>query len=296
MKARNGIEFIFVGDYEEIEASLIHPPKVQLRTSFGDLDSLIASIRENGLIEPIVVRPRKDHFEIVVGNRRYAACRKLNFRRIPSVVVNFDERQAYEAALVENIQRKTLDPIEEAESFKRYCEEYGWGSESELASRIGKSQEYVSHRLQLLNLPAKARELIKARAISPSVAEEIAWLKNPDDQERILNLVVDEKLNREQTRHIVKAIKKKNHDQNAELDWIGFSGKREIFDPDDRVVERAILTLRISMVRLDSLIEKSRGKVLRKILLDKRVAIHEILNDVISYKTARDKEHLVSAS
>jgi ParB family chromosome partitioning protein len=289
VKAHNGIEFTFVGAYEEIEASLILPPKAQLRTSSGDLDSLIASIRENGLIEPIVLRPLNDHFEIVAGNRRYAACRRLNYRRIPSVVVNFDERQAFEAALVENIQRKTLDPIEEAQSFKRYCEEYGWGSESELASRIGKSQEYVSHRLQLLNLPAKARELIKARAISSSVAEEIAWLKSPSDQEKMLNLVVDEKLNREQTRHIIKTIKKKEDVPNLESDWIGISGKKEIFDPDDRIVERAILAMRILMVRLDSLIEKAQNKVVRRILLDKRVAIHEILNDMILYRKGRKK-------
>jgi ParB family chromosome partitioning protein len=294
VKLRNGIEYMFVGAYEEIEISLILPPKVQLRTTLGDVDSLASSIRENGLIEPIVVRPQKDHFEIVTGNRRYVACRKLKFRRIPSLVVNFDDRQAYEAALVENIQRKTLDPIEEAESFKRYCEEFGWGSQSELAKRIGKSQEYVSHRLQLLSLPEKAKELIKARVISSSIAEEIAWLRDPVQQEKLLDLVAEEKLNREQTRHIVKTIRnirEDGHTQSsvADLDWTNLSSKREILNPDESVIERAILTLRISMVRLDSLIEKAQSKILRKVLLDKRVAIHELQNDLIAYKMNRNK-------
>jgi ParB family chromosome partitioning protein len=290
VRAHNGIEFTFVGAYEEIEASLITPTRAQIRNSYGDLNSLVASIRENGLVEPIVVRPSKDHFEIVAGNRRYAACRKLNFRRIPSLVVNFDDRQAYEAALVENIQRKTLDPIEEAQSFKRYCEEYGWGSESELASKIGKSQEYISHRLQLLNLPEKAKELIKERAISPSIAEEISWLKNPRDQENMIDLVLDKGLNRDQTRDIIKTMKKGKSAQTEELGWISISTQKEFSDPDDHVLERAILAMRIVMVRLDSLIEKAQSKALRNVLLNKRVLVHQILDDVVSYKMGRDKQ------
>ena len=102
---------------------------------------LTSSIRQQGLLEPIVVRPLDDGFEVVAGNRRLDACKKAGMRKISCNILYLSDKEAYEVSLIENVQHKTLDAIEEAEAFKSYVEEYGYGGESELASRIGKSQQ-----------------------------------------------------------------------------------------------------------------------------------------------------------
>ncbi|MDH2902030.1 MAG: ParB/RepB/Spo0J family partition protein, partial [archaeon] len=253
LKKQNGLDYSYVSTYEEIEVSLISPSKVPLRNEVGNIDDLASSIRQNGLIEPIVVRPLHDRFEIVAGNRRFFACKKLNFRRIPAVVQELSDNQAYEAALIENIQRKTLDPLEEAECFQRYCKEFGWGSESELALRIGKSQEYVSHRIRLLSLPESAKIALKTNLVSQAVAEEVAWISDPSDQNELLNIAVDHKLNRQQARQVARQIKNLEN-QDDESTWLPNSRMKLRPDEDAVIISRAILSIRVSMVRLDSLI------------------------------------------
>ncbi|MGC8912085.1 MAG: ParB/RepB/Spo0J family partition protein, partial [Nitrososphaeria archaeon] len=131
------------GFIEELEVYRIHSPKYSLRSDLGRLDELITSIEEKGLLEPIVVRPVEDGFEVVAGCRRLEACKRLGWRKIPCHIIELDDREAYEVSLIENLQHKTLDPIEEALAFKRYVDEYGWGGMSELARRVGKSVQYV---------------------------------------------------------------------------------------------------------------------------------------------------------
>jgi ParB family transcriptional regulator, chromosome partitioning protein len=114
------------------------------QNSGADFPELINSIHEKGLLQPIIVRPKGDRFEVVAGNRRLEACRKLKHRKIKAMILEIDDKTAYEIAITENVQRRTLDPLEEAPAFKKYCDEYGWGSQSELARKIGKSQEFVS--------------------------------------------------------------------------------------------------------------------------------------------------------
>ncbi len=289
MAKHNGVQFSFVSTYDEIEVALIAPSSSQLRRNLGNLDELVESIRSSGLFEPIVVRPKGNHFEIIAGNRRYQACKKLNYRRVPAVVLELNDREAYEAALIENIQRKTLDPIEEAQNFLRYCKEYGWGSESDLASRIGKSQEYVSHRLKLLSLPEEIMRAVQSSSLSVSVAEELVWLKDPQKQKQLLDLLLDQKLTKEQVREAVKAVKADFPISPPEAPWPNYSsGNRRKKNPDEIIVDKAILSLRICMVRLDSLLEKARDPNLRKVLLNKRVSLHELLSELVSYKRSRE--------
>jgi ParB family chromosome partitioning protein len=285
VKRRTGLEYSYVSTYDEIETSLIIPSKAPIRKGLGDIEELVSSIRANGLIEPVIVRPSGNTFEIVAGNRRFYACKKLNFRRIPAVVQELSDRQAYEAALIENIQRKTLDPLEEAESFERYCREFGWGSESELAARIGKSQEYVSHRIKLLSLPEEAKIALKADSVSPSIAEEIVWMPDREDQVELLNAIVENKLNRQQTREIARQIKRLRKSEDIESEsWPCYKSTKKRRDSDALIIDRAILSIRISMVRLDSLIEKTANNNLRKTLIEKRVAIHNIVDELVRCK------------
>jgi len=150
---------------------------ILLRSDLGQLDELIASIEEKGLLEPIVVRPVEDGFEVVAGYRRLEACKRLGWRRIPCHIIELDDREAYEVSLIENLQHKSLDPIEEALAFKRYVEEYGYGSVTELARRIEKSPSYVSRMIALLSLPDDVREELVRRRKSPSIAQELLNLK-----------------------------------------------------------------------------------------------------------------------
>ena len=146
------MEFVDTSIIEQIEMKMIRPSSFAVRDKFQkyceDDESLIISIREHGLIQPILIRPLSHGFEIVAGHRRYQACKSLRWRFIPCKIREMTNKQAFEIQLSENIQRKSMDPIEEAEAFRRYVIDFGWGGVSDLAKKIGKSEEYVSHRIQ----------------------------------------------------------------------------------------------------------------------------------------------------
>src|SRR5438105_3578272 len=129
-----------IGIYDEIKVGLLVSSSRALRKSFNDLAELMDSIKSHGLLEPLIVRPKKAKFEIIAGHRRYEACKKLRHKKIACIVVELDDQQSYELSLIENLQRETLDPLEEALAFKNYCDKFGWGSQTELAKKIGKSQ------------------------------------------------------------------------------------------------------------------------------------------------------------
>ena len=182
---------------------MIRPPRMALRKDSGPIKGLMLSIQDKGLLEPIIVRPVEDDFEIVAGMRRFEACKKLGWRRLPAHVVELDDREAFEVSLLENIQRETLNPIEEARAFRNYVEEFGYGGETELARRIGKSQEYVSRRIGLLSLPGRVQDQIMRRRIAPSVAQELTMLSD-DDAEEMADEISDEGLSLREVRKIIR--------------------------------------------------------------------------------------------
>ena len=191
------------GFLESVEVRMIRPAKLVLRTDTGPISGLMLSIQDKGLLEPIIVRPVGDGFEVVAGMRRYEACKKLGWRRLPAHVVELDDREAFEVSLLENIQRETLNPIEEARAFRNYVEEFGYGGETELARRIGKSQEYISKRIGLLSLPQRVQDQIMRRRIAPSLAQELTLL-NDDDAERIADDIGEQGLTLREVRRIVR--------------------------------------------------------------------------------------------
>ncbi|MHB2037395.1 MAG: ParB/RepB/Spo0J family partition protein, partial [Nitrososphaerales archaeon] len=168
---------------DSVDSKLIDPPKATLRDYQEGINELAASIREKGLIQPILIRPMGDRFEVVAGARRLEACRQLRWGRIPCIIRQLSDRNAYEISLTENIQRKTMNAIEEAKAFKVYIDENGWGSESQLARKIGKSQEYISQRLLLLSLPMSVQKKIIRHRINTSVGQEIAGVEDKKAQE-----------------------------------------------------------------------------------------------------------------
>jgi len=253
------------GFLESVELRMIRPSKIALRRDSGSLTGLTSSIQDKGLLEPIIVRPAGDGFEVVAGMRRYEACKKLGMRRVPAHVVELDDREAFEVSLLENIQRETLNPIEEARAFKDYVEDFGYGGETELARKIGKSQEYISRRIGLLSLPQRVQDQIMRRRIAPSVAQELTLL-NDDEAEEMADQIGTKGLSMREVRRILRHSQKPGKGRGPEAALM----VAEQVDTDRRVrrVSRelniAIASLGGSVIRLGEVAETMEDEWLVK--------------------------------
>jgi ParB family chromosome partitioning protein len=146
----------------------LHPARSQPRTRFDpeSLSELAASIREHGVLEPIVVRERElGGFEIIAGERRWRAAQQAGLKEVPIFVLELSDQSAFEAALVENLQREDLNPIETAKAFQRLIEEFGYTQET-IAAKVGKERSTVSNALRLLRLPPEVTDLLEAGDLS----------------------------------------------------------------------------------------------------------------------------------
>ncbi|MGV8949087.1 MAG: ParB/RepB/Spo0J family partition protein [Candidatus Paracaedibacter sp.] len=173
----------------------LKPGKFQPRYRFDDdkLTALIDSIREKGIIQPLVVRPLPglNTYEIIAGERRWRAARTLNLESVPVVVRNYNDREALEVALIENIQRDDLTPIEESEGYQRLLTEFNY-SQEELARSIGKSRSHVANILRLNNLPGHIKEMIQEGKISAGHARTLV---NADNIEEMVQNILENGLN-----------------------------------------------------------------------------------------------------
>ncbi|MBI2126559.1 MAG: ParB/RepB/Spo0J family partition protein [Thaumarchaeota archaeon] len=267
---------------EEIELSKIRPSKVQLRSFFEGVEELAASIFTHGLLEPIIVRPENDYFEVVAGNRRLSACKLLRWKRVPCHIVDLDDKEAFEVAIVENVQRKTLTPIEEAKAYRNYVSEHGWGSISELAGRIGKSQEYVSKRLRLLDLPSKVIDEIISRRINPSTAEELLSIDDTHSRAELGILIARTGMTRHEVREMVKSSKRlNNRDASVRLE------RQRL---QSRSLKKALAVLRITMMRIDEIIEDIGDDwLVKEFLMERRRTLHDQISVMIRFKMRTDK-------
>ena len=273
--------------FDFIDINLIKPSRIGLRKDLGDLNDLMDSIKENGLLQPITVRICGDYFEVIAGNRRLEACKRLRWATIPCFVKDVDDKTAFELSLIENVQRKTLNPIEEAEAFKQYVEGYGWGGITELAHRIGKSVEYVSHRLKLLELPKDVQAKISVGQLPASTAQELLWLENDEAKSQLASKTADLKISAKKLRSAVKLIKSGLSVEEAlgEIKSIQNIDYREADEKKTKVLDDAILVLRICLVRFDNVIkEAAKYSELRALLLKKRYTIHRLIDSIICEK------------
>jgi ParB family transcriptional regulator, chromosome partitioning protein len=277
-----------VSAFDNIEIDLIHFPPNPLRYAKCDISDILESIRDRGLLQPIIVRPRGDSFEVVAGNRRLEACKRLKHRKIKAMVIELDDKSAYETAITENVQRRTLDPLEEARAFKNYCDKYGWGSQSELAKKIGKSQEYISHRIKHLELPEEVRSALMEKQISLASAEEMIWLKKDSAKKKLLSVFSKEKLSMHEVRHIVKAVNSSGTEDLLEYGIPDFpmanNEESEREKEFSHGISESILILRIALVRLDDLIANSKDPHLHQLLVAKRIAVHDLVDDLMATK------------
>jgi ParB family transcriptional regulator, chromosome partitioning protein len=265
---------------------------------------LAASMNQHGLLQPIIVRPVKDGFEIVAGNRRFEACRILHWKHIPAKIRELSEKDAFEIQLVENIQRMTMNPIEEARAFKQYTTVFGWGGESQLARIISRSEQYVSNRIQLLRLPKRIIDEISQNRLKVSHAQEIINL-DENEQKIITDAIISENLTvrdiRDVTKHSKvnrgKIVKDDAIQQEALISGNITDTTNDSIRQQTKILQKTQLCLRVSLYRLDSLIHESSEKLdgydhseVNDTLMHFRLAIHSMLGESIRAITKLNKK------
>ena len=192
----------------KISISSIIPNKYQPRKNFdkNSLEELTASIRERGIIQPIIVRASEDSndkYELIAGERRWQAAQNAGLHEVPAVILNVDNLKSLEFAIVENVQRKDLNPIEEAEGYQRLINEFNY-DQDKVAKFIGKSRAHISNCIRLLSLPAKVIEHIINDKISPGHAKILVGL---DSSELLAEKIIKKKLSVRQAEALARLVK-----------------------------------------------------------------------------------------
>ena len=179
----------------ELAISLVDPNPWQPRTILGDSDlaELTASLDEHGLVQPIVVRPRGDRYQLIAGQRRLAAAKKLGWANVAARVLDVEDRQMAEIAIVENLQRRDLDPLEKAASFKQYLANWGC-TQDELAKRLSIDRSHVANLIRLLELPESVQAKLRAGKLSMGHARALLPLGDEEEQTRLADRVAAEGL------------------------------------------------------------------------------------------------------
>jgi ParB family transcriptional regulator, chromosome partitioning protein len=186
----------------------IRPNRNQPRKSFANdkLEELAASIREKGIIQPLVVLRKSDHYELIAGERRWRAAQKAGLREVPVVIQDVSEDTALEMALIENIQREDLNAVEEAEAYHALLERFSL-SQEELAKRVGKDRSTVANSLRLLKLPAEIKRDVTEDRLTMGHARALLPLDTPEQMKEARNTIMQRKLTVRATEALVRNMK-----------------------------------------------------------------------------------------
>ena len=190
----------------EIKISAIEPNRSQPRKKFEEdaLIELSESIKQYGVLQPLLVSNKKDHYEIIAGERRWRAAKLAGLKKVPVIVKEFTDQQEFEISLIENLQREDLNPIEEAQAYKKLLEDYDL-RQDEIAERVSKSRTAITNSMRLLKLDEKVQQMLIDDMISSGHARAILPL--PVEQQVIIaNKVFDEKLSVRETEKLVRTI------------------------------------------------------------------------------------------
>ncbi len=193
----------------------IIPNRFQPRLAFDDrgLEELANSIKQHGIIQPLVLRRVNDKFEIIAGERRYKAATLAGLSKVPAVIANIDDNKSAEVAIVENVQRRDLTPIEEARSYKNLLDK-GYLTQAELAKKMGISQSAIANKLRLLNLDSKVQDALLNNQISERHARSLLVLASPEEQREWLDRIIKERMT---VRELDEALKKKSTEDDTDI-------------------------------------------------------------------------------
>lgn len=191
----------------EVDIDEVFPNKLQPRKDFDieKIELLGESIKEHGIINPIIVKKEGEFYKIVAGERRWRAAKNLGIKKVPIILKSLTEKEVAEISLIENIQREDLNPIEEALAYKRLSEEFNLTQE-EIAKKVGKSRVAITNNMRLLTLHNNVIDLIINNTITEGHGKIIAGVENKDVQVKIANKVIEEELNVRQTERLIKEI------------------------------------------------------------------------------------------
>lgn len=204
---------------QEIEIVRIVPNPHQPRIDFNDekLKELSDSIKEHGIIQPLVVTKKDNGYEIIAGERRFQAAKLVGLKTVPAVIREASEQQKLELAVIENIQRHDLNPIEEAKSYQKLANEFEMNQE-EIAQKVSKSRSAIANKLRLLNLPIEVQKALIEGKITEGHAKAILALENPEKQRALFEMILKNGLTVRQTEDKTKEVSVKTHTRKINID------------------------------------------------------------------------------
>ena len=214
-----------------VNINKVEPNREQPRKNFDEdaLEELAESIKQFGLLQPILVQDRKTYYEIIAGERRWRAAKKAGLKEVPVIIKNLSEQEIVEISLIENIQRENLNPIEEAQAYKRLLTEFNL-KQDEVAERVAKSRTAVTNSMRLLKLCDDVQQMVIEGMISTGHARALISIEDPEQQYNIAQQIFDEKLS---VRDVEKLVKNLNKPAKV-------SSKKETIDKSLEVVYQDI--------------------------------------------------------
>lgn len=210
MKSKQSIDAPNDKKYETmVKITKVEPNREQPRKNFDEdaLQELADSIKQFGLLQPILVQDRKDYFEIIAGERRWRAAKLAGMKEVPVIIKNYTDQEIVEISLIENIQRQDLNPIEEAQAYKRLLTEFHL-KQDEVAERVSKSRAAVTNSIRLLKLSDEVQQMVIDDMISTGHARALLAIEDQEEQYLIAQRIFDEKLNVREVEKLVKNLNK----------------------------------------------------------------------------------------
>ena len=232
----------------------VEPNKEQPRKHFNEdaLLELSESIKQMGIIQPIVVQDRNSYYEIIAGERRWRAAKQAGLKKIPVIIKNYTEQEIVEISLIENIQREDLNPIEEAFAYKRLLEEFNL-KQDEVAERVSKSRTAVTNSIRLLKLNEKVQQMVIDDMIQTGHARALLGIEDLEKQYMMAQKVFDEKLSVRETEKLVKKVQK----EKEEVEKTKMDKQLEIVYQDLEEKMKQILGTKVSINAKD----ENKGKI-----------------------------------
>lgn len=205
-----------------MKLSIIEPNQRQPRKDFNEesISELADSIKKYGILQPLLVKKQEDHYEIVAGERRWRAAKEAGLKEVPVVIKEYTKQQAMEIALIENVQREDLNPIEEAQAYQQLMQEFELTQE-EIAERVSRSRTAITNCMRLLKLDKRVQEMLIQGQLSSGHARALLVLENQDTQYEIGLKIIDQKLSVREVEKLVKLLgkpKKQNKQKEEEKD------------------------------------------------------------------------------
>ena len=253
----NGITNENKGDSVLVNINKVEPNREQPRKNFDEdaLVELSESIKQFGVLQPLLVRDKKDYYEIIAGERRWRAAKLAGLKQVPVIIKDLTEQEVVEISLIENIQRENLNPIEEAIAYKRLLTEFNL-KQDEVAERVSKSRTAVTNSMRLLKLNEKVQQMVIDDMISTGHARALLGIEDPEKQYVTAQKIFDEKLSVRETEKLVKKIQQEK-DQPVEKATPKLDPKMEAIYRDLEEKMKGILGTKVSINQKDD----KKGKI-----------------------------------